>query len=237
MQTGRIIYGLIGGLLTFIGIAGAPDDIETWKNWIADGLEIMDHDVARWVFVIVGVGSIAIAVFAPKLKTIVLEAPIIGPIASSHLRKRYPLRTKPQFMVTEVGSDVRVEASAGMTAKRVANEEEKQQDVITDRMVYAHEVMDINLAIVGRRFIRCTIIGPIIILPEDHRRPFDNCLWDAGPEDRESIFLPRPMHPPYGVCVCRDTFFDHCEFIQVAFMLLPDEIRTIWADYDKGPNS
>ncbi len=42
---------LTGAILTVIGLAGLPQDLETWERWL-DGVS---QDTWRWIFVIVGI--------------------------------------------------------------------------------------------------------------------------------------------------------------------------------------
>jgi hypothetical protein len=50
--------------LLIIGLAGIPDDVNTWLKWIDGGLKMLNHDIARWIFVISGF-MFAIAFLVP----------------------------------------------------------------------------------------------------------------------------------------------------------------------------
>jgi len=52
---------LIGG----IGLAGVPDDIKRWQEW----LTVMDHDYARWLLFIVGLAVFLYLWYRDRKKT------------------------------------------------------------------------------------------------------------------------------------------------------------------------
>ena len=45
MGPGRIAVGTVSAGLGVVGLAGIPEDIKTWAEW----LTMIDHDVARWI--------------------------------------------------------------------------------------------------------------------------------------------------------------------------------------------
>jgi len=61
--------GVIVGLGIFIiGLAGIPEDWATWKDWVKPVVELINHDIARWVFAITGLCIIASILLWPSLQ-------------------------------------------------------------------------------------------------------------------------------------------------------------------------
>lgn len=50
----KIICDVISGILFVLGLAGIPDSIKIWSGWIGDILTVMDQNLARWIFLGVG---------------------------------------------------------------------------------------------------------------------------------------------------------------------------------------
>ena len=51
----NFVIGGAGLLLTVVGIAGIPDDLQTWSRWVA----MIDHDIVRYLLVSLGLSGIA----------------------------------------------------------------------------------------------------------------------------------------------------------------------------------
>jgi hypothetical protein len=59
---------IAGGALTLIGLGGLPDDLRGW-GYVASTLNsAVDHNTARWIFCIVGIGLIAAARATPLIR-------------------------------------------------------------------------------------------------------------------------------------------------------------------------
>ena len=59
---------IVGGLLTFIGLSGLPDDLLRWLQWISTMSRIapevfntLNGNIGRWLFTILGVGVLLVS--------------------------------------------------------------------------------------------------------------------------------------------------------------------------------
>ena len=50
-----ITIGLASVLLTLVGLAGVPEDLQTWTRWLA----MIEHDIARYFLVFIGLAGFA----------------------------------------------------------------------------------------------------------------------------------------------------------------------------------
>ena len=51
-------FSLLGMILGLVGLGGIPSALRQWSEWINDLGKIMDQNLLRWAFVIVGIGII-----------------------------------------------------------------------------------------------------------------------------------------------------------------------------------
>jgi hypothetical protein len=62
-------YRAGGAILTVIGLAGIPDDLKKWGSVVSAIAKMLDHELARWVFVIGGLGLFFAAQRLPHFKS------------------------------------------------------------------------------------------------------------------------------------------------------------------------
>ena len=63
----RFVGTVVASLLVVIGLAGVPEDIGTWHVWLQDIAEVMNHEIARWIFVVIAVAGFIILYGFPRL--------------------------------------------------------------------------------------------------------------------------------------------------------------------------
>jgi hypothetical protein len=51
-RTMRIARIVVGSVLALIGLAGVPEDLKTWKEWLKPLAQILDQNIARWLLVL-----------------------------------------------------------------------------------------------------------------------------------------------------------------------------------------
>jgi len=83
----------------------------------------------------------------------------------------------------------------------------------------------------GRKFVRCTIKGPAILLPRDGVT-FSDCTWD---EPAEGVIMPIPALKGdliFGVIGVAYTKFEHCYFVNVPLMVPAERVDEMWANFN-----
>jgi hypothetical protein len=51
-RTMRIARIVVGSVLALIGLAGVPEDLKTWNEWLKPLAQILDQNIARWLLVL-----------------------------------------------------------------------------------------------------------------------------------------------------------------------------------------
>lgn len=70
----RVSFLTAFGLFSLIvGISGVPGDIQTWIDWFQWILDTVNHDIARWIFVFVGLGLLVLIFYPPNLRRQILH--------------------------------------------------------------------------------------------------------------------------------------------------------------------
>jgi hypothetical protein len=78
-QTRRWIWlGFASAILTFIGLAGVPDDVNTWLRWIDVSLKMINHDAARWLCLGLAVIVCLVIFYPPERRKWMRKAPRLG---------------------------------------------------------------------------------------------------------------------------------------------------------------
>ena len=54
--------------LFIIGLARIPEDWATWKEWLKPVVELVNHDIARWAFAIIGFLVVTSIMIYPRLR-------------------------------------------------------------------------------------------------------------------------------------------------------------------------
>jgi len=55
------VWAVISLIITIIGLGGLPDDLRGWGKFFEIVVPMINHDVGRWLFVIVGLSVLAVA--------------------------------------------------------------------------------------------------------------------------------------------------------------------------------
>ncbi len=60
-------WGVVAACLTFIGAVDVVEDLKTWSGWLA----MIDHDIARWIFLITGLCIFAYLGWGSKIRSLI----------------------------------------------------------------------------------------------------------------------------------------------------------------------
>lgn len=129
----RAIISLIGILLWVVGMAGIPEDVQRWAEWLQSAGDIVDHQTGRWLL---AGGGVAIVVLAnvpwrrlKQTRNIAPAKPSAGPQLKIEYDRRKHYTRHPngtvevKFTVRNVGTAlakrVRIKLDHLLPAKRV----------------------------------------------------------------------------------------------------------------------
>jgi hypothetical protein len=61
-------YRIAGAIIALIGLGGIPDDLQNWGRALGAIARMLDHDIARWLFCITGIGLFVAASRLPHFR-------------------------------------------------------------------------------------------------------------------------------------------------------------------------